>query len=60
MMTDRRMKEMSELIATLQYEIQAPHDSSVERILALMRDEKVAGVILAPTLQSSESFHDSV
>jgi LacI family transcriptional regulator, fructose operon transcriptional repressor len=28
--------------------------------LALMRDENVAGVILAPTLQSSQSFHDSV
>jgi LacI family transcriptional regulator, fructose operon transcriptional repressor len=28
--------------------------------LALMRDENVAGVILAPTLQSADSFHDSV
>ena len=28
--------------------------------LALMRDENVAGVILAPTLQAAESFHDSV
>ena len=28
--------------------------------LALMRDENVAGVILAPTFQSSDSFHDSV